>query len=125
MSEGLLEKAIFQAVLAGVAPLQDALEQLRRELQQLRESKPPPVDPDQRLSLAEAATLSGKHRDSLRRAIRQKKLRATKADGGRDWIVRREDLNDYLAGGHRQPVQVVDERRKIEDAVSRVRRRAG
>lgn len=117
-----IEQAIREAVAAELAPVTQELRALRAEVQQLRETKPPPPDPDQRLLVPEAAALAGKHPDTLRRAIKAKKLKASKVDGGREWAIRRGDLNDYLAGSSRAARGEVDERRKIEDAVAKVRK---
>lgn len=116
-----IEQALREAVAAELAPVTEELRALRLEVQQLRETKPAPPDPDQRFLLPEAAVLAKKHPDTLRRAIKAKKLKGSKPDGGREWVIRRGDLNDYLAG-RRPGLKAVDENRKIEDAVARARK---
>lgn len=96
----------------------------------LRGAMPEPApakrDPEQRLSVKEAAEHADKHADTLLRAIRGKKLRAFKPDGSREWLIRWADLELYLNGGTAirpvKQIDPVDERRKVADAVARARR---
>jgi hypothetical protein len=116
------EDALRQTVAAALAPLEGELRALRSELHQLAVAAvhTPAPDPDHFLPLPEAARVAGKHPDTLRRAIRQKRLKASKADGAREWSVRRGDLQEYLSPSAGRPR--LDEERKIAQAVSRVRK---
>lgn len=50
--------------------------------------------PDDRLSLADAATLAGVDASTLRHAIRDERLTAEKV--GRDWLIDRSEIERYM-----------------------------
>lgn len=115
--------ALVSAVKEAVAPLERKIEELAGKLDALGEAKnPPPLDPNEYLLLPKAARESDKHPDTLRRAIKAKKLRGAKADGSREWTIRRGDLVDWLT---RAPPEQVDHEAKIADALLRMARKTG
>lgn len=120
-----IEDALKLAVRQAIEPLERKIDALTGQVQELRENGKP-ADPNEYLLLPKAAIEAGKHPDTLRRAIKAKKLKASRPAGGREWSVRREDLVTWLSGGRSsRQVQPVDDRAKIADAIARMARKAG
>ncbi len=81
-------------------------EELRPLLGRLDALRPAGLDPLAGLDITEAARVAHRSPDTLRRAIREGKLKATRPDGGRQWIVLAGDLEQWM--GRRKTQQRVD-----------------
>ena len=78
------------------APLVSVLERLKIAPSEDRLAQFAPLSDKLTLSVAEAARLSGFSPDSLRGAIREKRLKAKIVKGRRGWTIKREDLEAYV-----------------------------
>jgi len=81
---------------------------------------PVPRLPAGRLKIRHAAQLAGNmHPDTLRRAIKAKKLRAQKPAGSREWLIDARDLQCWLSG--EKSAVPVDIRGELEKSLRHAR----
>ena len=78
------------------APLVAVLDRLKIAPSEDLLARLAPLSEKLTLSVAEAARLSGFSADSLREAIREKRLKAKVVKGRRGWTIKREDLEAYV-----------------------------
>jgi excisionase family DNA binding protein len=70
-----------------------------------------------RIGVAEAAALSNRHPDTVRRAIKKGRLRAARPSGARVWVIETRDVERWVRGDERDAK--ADMSGDVEAAVAR------
>ncbi len=74
------------------------------------------------LSVAEAAQITHRHPETIRRAIHDRTLQATKPEGGREWLIEPDELQRWMkAQKPKRSPRASDMAGEVESAVARVR----
>jgi len=74
------------------------------------------------LSVAEAARHAHRHPETLRRAIHDRTLQATKPEGGREWVIDTNELQRWMkAKTPKRSPRASDMAGEVESAVARAR----
>ncbi len=74
------------------------------------------------LSVAEAAQIAHRHPETIRRAIHDRILQATKPEGGREWLIEQSELQRWMkAQKPKRPPRASDMASEVESAVARAR----
>ena len=74
------------------------------------------------LSVAEAAQIAHRHPETIRRAIHDRTLQATKPEGGREWVIESNELQRWMgAPKPKRPPRASDMASEVESAVARAR----
>jgi len=74
------------------------------------------------LSVAEAAQIAHRHPETIRRAIHDRTLQATKPEGGREWLIEPNELQRWMkAQRPKRPPRASDMAGEVESAVARAR----
>jgi len=69
-----------------------------------------------RIGVAEASNLARRHPDTVRRAIKAGRLRASRPSGAREWILDAADVERWVQG---EAVTTVDMKADVEAALAR------
>lgn len=117
--EEALRKVVLEALEERLRPLEAELARLRT----LQSSAPTSVDddPGDLLSLAECEEVGGYKPNTVRKAIRQKKLAAVK--GKKEWRVKRGDLLAWIAKRPVHTLSSTDVAAKADRLLARAVRR--
>jgi excisionase family DNA binding protein len=80
--------------------LRAMLREVVREELNARTGEAPPIhgtaSHNGTLSVAEAAQIAHRHPETIRRAIHDSALRATKPEGGREWLIESNELRRWM-----------------------------
>ncbi len=72
------------------------------------------------LSVAEAAQVAHRHPETIRRAIHDTILRATKPEGGREWLIESNELRRWMkAQGPKRSARALNMKSEVDSAVAR------
>jgi excisionase family DNA binding protein len=100
-------------------------EVLRDELNARNADAPPTNGMSHRtgpLSVSEAAQVAHRHQETIRRAIHDHTLRATKPEGGREWLIESNELQRWMrAQKPKRSPRASDMAGEVESAVARAR----
>jgi excisionase family DNA binding protein len=72
------------------------------------------------LSVVEAAQIAHRNPETIRRAIRDSTLRATKPEGGREWLIESNELRRWMkAQGPKRSPRALNMKSEVDSAVAR------
>lgn len=110
-----IEDALAIIIESKLQPLRAHLERIEAKLETLNGAAP-----SGNLTTAEAARIARRDQETITRALRAGKLKGTRPEGGREWIIEAGELRRWMTA--RRPVDVEAE---VEKAYKRVRGRPG
>ena len=110
-----LEDALGSIVESKLQPLRAHLERIEAKLETLNGASP-----SGNLTTAEAASIARRSQETITRALRAGKLKGTRPEGGREWIIDHDELKRWMTA--RKPVDMATE---VERVYRRVRGRPG
>jgi excisionase family DNA binding protein len=105
--------------------LRAMLREVVREELDARTAEAPPINGAMgyrsgTLSVAEAAQMAHRNPETIRRAIHDSTLRATKPEGGREWLIESNELRRWMkAAGPKRSPRALDMKSEVESAVAR------
>jgi excisionase family DNA binding protein len=105
--------------------LRAMLREVVREELNARTEEPPRVNGtashNGTLSVAEAAQIAHRHPETIRRAIHDGGLRATKPEGGREWLIESKELRRWMkAQAPKRSPRALNMKSEVDSAVARV-----